>query len=81
MKLLSKTLGRILKEENDMEKVDLIVFNQGDAFEFAECGNCGIEMDPDWTLDNQKLGAAPYPHSCPKCGRTFGRLVKAEEEE
>ena len=83
MKLFSKTLARILGKENEEETMtgdaELIVFNQGEKYEFAECGNCGEEMDPDYDLCNQKLESSPYPVFCPKCGRNFERIVKAEE--
>lgn len=84
MKILSKTLARILGKEQEDESMEnsteLIVFNQGDKYEFAECGKCGAEIDPDWDLDNDKLEpGAPYPHDCPKCGSIFTKLVRAEE--
>lgn len=84
MKILSKTLARILGKEQEDESMgnstELIVFNQGDKYEFAECGKCGAEIEPDWDLDNDKLEpGAPYPHDCPKCGSIFTKLVRAEE--
>ena len=85
MKLFSKTLARILGKENEEEitmtgDAELIVFNQGEKYEFAECGKCGAEIEPDWDLDNDKLEpGAPYPHDCPKCGSIFTKLVRAEE--
>lgn len=77
MKLFSKTLARILgkKEETDVTQVhavDLIIFNQGDQYEFAECGNCGCEIDPPGK-------GLPYPVRCPKCGWFFDWSVKAED--
>ena len=66
MKLLSKTLARILGKEGE---ADLIVFNQGEKYEFAECGECGAEIERE------------YPDRCPKCGAIFNRMLKAEEVE
>ena len=93
MKLFSKTLERIFfgkaveptpeeKEEEKMltEWADLIVFNQGEKYEFGECEKCGAEIDPDWEYNNTRLQAgSPYPDCCPKCGRIFEAMVKAEE--
>ena len=92
MKLFSKTLARIFGKEAEPEEdvevtvvksADLIVFNYGDEkYEFAECGNCGAELERDMDLNNLKLEAGlPYPDWCPKCGSIFDRMIKAEEVE
>ena len=80
MKLFSKTLARILgKKEEEPEKAmiepaDLIVFNQGEKYEFGECAGCGAEIDKNEEANN-------YPIRCPKCGRFFDWTMKAEEVE
>ena len=87
MKLFSKTLAGIFGKEAEPEVKDddtlitnLIVFNQAEKYEFAECGKCGAEIDPDWDYNCIRLqSGAPYPDSCPKCGCFFQKLVRAEE--
>ena len=93
MKMFSKTLARILGKDAEADEdairkqnrlknsTDLIVFNQHMDIEFSESGNCGAEYEPEWGLFNQKLEGSPYPSWCPKCGRVFTKLTRAEEVE
>ena len=76
MKLFSKTLARILgrEEEKAVEPADLIIFNQGEKWEFGECAECGAEIDK-----NEEANI--YPIRCPNCGRFFDWSIKAEEVE
>ena len=90
MKLLSKTLARIvgitdndvLEEDNMGNDTILIIFNQGyEKYEFAECGNCKTEMEPQFDDFEKGLATSLYPYFCPKCKRRFIQQMRAEEVE
>jgi len=40
------------------------VYNMFDLYEFAECSNCGAEVEPDFSLFPEII----YPERCPDCG-------------
>jgi len=45
------------------KKAAWIVFNVFEKYEFAECSNCGAEVEPDISLF-----PSCYPDKCPECG-------------
>lgn len=56
MKLLKRIFGR-------RKKAYWQIYNPFETIEFAECSNCGYEIEPDFTYFPHSI----YPTVCPKC--------------
>ena len=50
-----------------------IIYNRGQALEFAECSECGHEQEP-----NIVLMCTTYPNKCPACKTMMGVRTTAE---
>lgn len=50
-----------------------IVYNKGQALEFAECSECGREQEPKMVLF-----CTTYPDRCPACKVRMGARTTAE---
>lgn len=51
-----------------------IIYNRGQALEFAECSECGHEQEP-----NIVLMCTTYPNKCPACKTLMGTRTTAEK--
>lgn len=51
-----------MKKQQERQTAKWLVFNIGTEYEFAECSNCGCELNPD------KYDEYDMPQRCYKCG-------------
>ena len=66
-----KTRAEVKMKGTEAEKMYWIIFNEGTDLEFAECSNCGEEMEPvhyrTEPADQAGVAKVTYPGYCWKC--------------